>query len=241
MVVSPHFDDAALGAAHLLTSYPGSTVITVLAGRPPAYPDQVTDWDAAGGFASGDDVVGVRQEEDRAAMASMGATPVWLDFPDHQYLTADQRPTAGRGGPRPAAGPSVAAAPDVGVPAHGPGQSRPCADPRRRAGCPGSHGGGAGAMWCGSATRTPATSIFPACWPGGCPSCSGAACGPHLRWCRSSRTWTAKRTAIALYTSQVGPLERDHLLSERLDANIPEQYWRLDASACRLGAPNLVG
>ena len=36
VVVSPHFDDAALGAAHLLATYPGSTVITVLAGRPPA-------------------------------------------------------------------------------------------------------------------------------------------------------------------------------------------------------------
>ena len=33
VVVSPHFDDAALGAAHLLTTYRGSTVITVLAGR----------------------------------------------------------------------------------------------------------------------------------------------------------------------------------------------------------------
>ena len=30
-----------------------------------------------------------------------------------------------------------------------------------------------------------------------------------------------------LYASQVGPLERDHLLSERLAANTPEQYWRL--------------
>ena len=94
VVVSPHFDDAALGAAPLLATYPGSTVITVLAGRPPSYPDEVTSWDAAGGFTSGDDVVGVRQEEDRAAMASMGATPVWLDFSDHQYLSADQRPTA---------------------------------------------------------------------------------------------------------------------------------------------------
>jgi hypothetical protein len=28
--------------------------------------------------------------------------------------------------------------------------------------------------------------------------------------------------------ARVGPLERDHLLSERLAANIPEQYWRLD-------------
>ena len=37
----------------------------------------------------------------------------------------------------------------------------------------------------------------------------------------------AKRTAISKYTSQVAPLERDHQLSERLDANVPEQYWRL--------------
>ncbi len=50
-------------------------MITVLAGRPPAYPDEVTDWDAAGGFRPGDDVVAVRQAEDRAAMASMEATP----------------------------------------------------------------------------------------------------------------------------------------------------------------------
>ena len=32
MVVSPHFDDAALGTAHLLCSYPGSTVVTVCGG-----------------------------------------------------------------------------------------------------------------------------------------------------------------------------------------------------------------
>ena len=38
----------------------------------------------------------------------------------------------------------------------------------------------------------------------------------------------AKRAAIWLYASQVGPLERDHLLSERLAANTPEQYWRLE-------------
>ena len=91
VVVSPHFDDAALGTAHLLGSHPGSTVITVLAGRPPAYPDPVTDWDAAGGFTVGDDVVAVRREEDRAAMAQMGSRPVWLEFSDHQYLAPEQR------------------------------------------------------------------------------------------------------------------------------------------------------
>ena len=39
---------------------------------------------------------------------------------------------------------------------------------------------------------------------------------------------TLKRRAIACYVSQVPPLERDHALSERLDANVPEQYWRLE-------------
>ena len=60
VVVSPHFDDAALGAGHLLASYEDTTVITVLAGRPPAYPDVPSEWDALGGFKAGDDVVAAR-------------------------------------------------------------------------------------------------------------------------------------------------------------------------------------
>ena len=92
VVVSPHFDDAALGAAHLLTTYPGSTVVTVLAGRPPSYPDVPSPWDADGGFGPGDDVVAVRRQEDRAAMAVLEAVPVWLEFPDHQYLAPGERP-----------------------------------------------------------------------------------------------------------------------------------------------------
>ena len=99
VVVSPHFDDAALGAAHLLSSYPGSTVITVLGGRPPAYPPEPTSWDACGGFRPGDDVVAARREEDRAAMACLEASPVWLEFPDHQYLTKEQRPRPAEVGP----------------------------------------------------------------------------------------------------------------------------------------------
>src|SRR5580693_7539495 len=92
VVVSPHFDDAVLGACHLLTTYPGSTAITVLGGRPPAYPPEATDWDACGGFVAGDDVVAARREEDRVAMDYVGATPVWLEFPDHQYLAKQDRP-----------------------------------------------------------------------------------------------------------------------------------------------------
>src|SRR5207247_691039 len=39
-----------------------------------------------GGFLSGDDVVALRREEDRAALAVLGAGPHWLEFSDHQYL-----------------------------------------------------------------------------------------------------------------------------------------------------------
>ena len=91
MVCSPHFDDAALGAAYLLLAHPGSTVVTVYGGRPAAYPEPPSEWDALGGFRSGDDVVALRREEDRAAMRVLGAVPRWFDFVDHQYLAPDER------------------------------------------------------------------------------------------------------------------------------------------------------
>jgi len=226
VVVSPHFDDAALGAAHLLTSHPGSTVVTVLAGWPPAYPDEVTDWDAAGGFKTGDDVVAVRREEDRAAMAAMGADPVWLEFADHQYLTQEQRysPTdvvpalrTAIDDARPTAVflPMGLANPDH-VLTHDAGLLvRAATD------------GDAGApLWFGYEDA-------------GYKHLPGLLAWRIAKLFRSSLWPTpavvpvrpdmdAKRTAIACYASQIGPLERDHLLSERLDGNVPEQYWRLD-------------
>jgi LmbE family N-acetylglucosaminyl deacetylase len=237
VVVSPHFDDAALGAAHLLTSYPGSTVITVLAGRPPAYPQEVTDWDAAGGFASGDDVVGARQVEDGAAMASLGAEPVWLDFPDHQYLDPPDRPTPSDVAPAlqaaiVAAGPSAVflpmglANPDH-VLTHDAGLLVRTAlvDDGTGGGAGGGGTGGGGPVWF-------------------CYEDAGYKHLPGMLAWRVSKLFRSglwptpsvvpvqpdmdrKRAAIMLYTSQVGPLERDHLLSERLAANTPEQYWRL--------------
>ena len=83
VVVSPHFDDAVLGCGQLLSAHPGATVVTVLGGRPESYPEEVTHWDASGGFATGDDVVAARREEDRNALAVLDATSVWLEFSDH--------------------------------------------------------------------------------------------------------------------------------------------------------------
>jgi len=232
VVVSPHFDDAALGAAHLLGTYPGSTVITVLAGRPPAYPEEVTDWDAAGGFVTGDDVVGIRREEDRAAIASLGAEPVWLDFSDHQYLAPPDRPTPNDVAPRlvdalSAVGPTAVFLPmglanpdhvlthDAGLMARetllagagdGPGTGAPtwfCYEDAGYKHLPGMLAWRVAKLFRGGLWPTPA--VVPV--------------QPDM---------DAKRTAIWLYASQIGPLERDHLLSERLAANTPEQYWRLE-------------
>ena len=94
VVVSPHFDDAVQGAGYLLAGHPGTTVVTVFGGRPPTYPEPPSEWDALGGFRSGDDVVALRREEDAAALAVVGAGHVWLEFPDHQYLSPDERPSA---------------------------------------------------------------------------------------------------------------------------------------------------
>src|ERR1700677_1026279 len=88
-----------MGAGHLLASYPDTTVITVLAGRPPAYPEVPSEWDALGGFKSGDDVVAARRLEDLAAMDVLESDHRWLEFPDHQYLEPADRPTPADGAP----------------------------------------------------------------------------------------------------------------------------------------------
>jgi LmbE family N-acetylglucosaminyl deacetylase len=83
-VLSPHCDDAVLGAGELLAARPGAVVVTVFAGRPAAGAP-LTPWDAAAGFAEGDDVIGIRRAEDRAALALLCAKACWLHFRDAQY------------------------------------------------------------------------------------------------------------------------------------------------------------
>jgi LmbE family N-acetylglucosaminyl deacetylase len=225
VVVSPHFDDAALGAAHLLATYPGSTVITVLAGWPPAYPDEPTSWDACGGFKAGDDVVAARREEDRAAMSYLEATPVWLEFPDHQYLAKEDRPTPDQVAPALEAA-IVAAAPsavffpmglanpdhvlthDAGLKVRdalmesGDAPTWFCYEDHGYKHIPGMLAWRVAKLFKSGTWPTPA--IVPI--------------EPEM---------LRKRAAIDLYKSQLPPLQRDHALDDRLDANVPEQFWRL--------------
>jgi len=86
VIVSPHLDDSVLGCSYLMAAQPGVTVITVFAGRPEEYPNPMERWDTVCGFEYGDEVHVARRAEDAAALATLDANPVWLDFVEHQYL-----------------------------------------------------------------------------------------------------------------------------------------------------------
>jgi LmbE family N-acetylglucosaminyl deacetylase len=221
LVVSPHFDDAVLGASSVLARHPGSTVVTVLGGRPPAYPAEPTWWDALGGFVAGDDVVALRREEDRAAMATLTAQPVWLEFADHQYLPKADRPTPEQVAPALeeailAAGPTSVffpfglANPDHDlthraarlVLARHPDLAWYCYEDGGYANIPGLLAWRIAALFRSGLWPTPA--VVPV--------------EPSI---------DRKRAALECYRSQLPPLRADHLLDARLDAPAPEQFWRL--------------
>jgi LmbE family N-acetylglucosaminyl deacetylase len=88
VVVSPHLDDAALslGAAVSHASRTGARVrvLTVFAGDPDSEA-AAGPWDERAGFRTAGEAARTRREEDRRACAILGAEPVWLPYPDHQY------------------------------------------------------------------------------------------------------------------------------------------------------------
>jgi len=221
VVVSPHFDDAAMGAGHLLASYPDTTVVTVLAGRPPSYPEEPSEWDALGGFVAGDDVVAVRREEDVAAMAILEAGYRWLDFADHQYLRPEDRPkpaevapvlgaTLGELDPTAVFFPMGLGNPDH-VMVHEASLLVREEQPEREWFCYEDHGY---KHIPGLLAWRVAKLLRAHPWP-------TPAIVPHVP------DEQRKRRAIWAYTSQIPPLERDHALSARMEGRVPEQFWRL--------------
>jgi LmbE family N-acetylglucosaminyl deacetylase len=223
VVVSPHFDDAAMGAGHLLGSYEHTTVITVLAGRPPAYPEVVSDWDALGGFRPGDDVVAARRLEDQAAMAVLESEYRWLEFSDHQYLEPPDRPTPDQVAPVLAEAlaelnpTSVFVPMGLGNPDHVMVHEASLLVRQRQPDpvwfCYEDHGykhiPGLLAWRVAKLLRS-----HP--WP-------TPAIVPHVP------DEERKRQAIWCYTSQIPPLEQDHALTARMEGRVPEQFWRLAA------------
>ncbi len=221
LVVSPHFDDAALGAAHLLGACAGSTVVTVYGGPPARYPDPPSEWDALGGFRAGDDVVALRREEDRRAMDVLGARPVWMEFVDHQYLLPEERVSAD----------TVAVELERVIDGIGPTSvflPMGLANPDHVV----THDAGVSIAW-----RREDITWF-------CYEDSGYKHIPGLLAWRVAKLFRSdlwptpavipavpdpklKRAAIECYVSQLPPLNRDHGLEARLDAEVPEQHWRL--------------
>jgi LmbE family N-acetylglucosaminyl deacetylase len=222
VVVSPHFDDAAMGAGHLLASYPDTTVITVLAGRPPVYPEVPSEWDALGGFKAGDDVVAARRQEDLAAMAVLESDHRWLEFSDHQYLAPPERPQPADVAPVLANAisdidpTSVFVPMGLGNPDHVMVHEASLLVreqlPDRLWFCYEDHGykhiPGLLAWRVAKLLRS-----HP--WP-------TPAIVPHVP------DEERKRRAIWCYTSQIPPLEQDHALTARMEGRVPEQFWRLD-------------
>jgi LmbE family N-acetylglucosaminyl deacetylase len=85
LVVSTHFDDAALSLAHVLQrAAERATVLTVCGGVPPR-DLAVSDWDARSGFASPSEAARMRGLEDACACAVTGARRVRLRHLDAPY------------------------------------------------------------------------------------------------------------------------------------------------------------
>jgi LmbE family N-acetylglucosaminyl deacetylase len=224
LAVSPHFDDVAMGAGLMLIRHAETSrtaVVTVFGGPPKAYPDPPTEWDALGGFRSGDDVVATRREEDRAAMAVLAADPIWLDFVDHQYLDPADRATPADIAsallpvidslqptavfiPMGLANPDHVAAHEAGLIAR---EQR--SDP----------------AW--FAYEDHGYKHLPGMLAWRVSKLFRAGLWPTPALVPIDLDESRKRQSIWCYTSQIPPLERDHALSERLDVHAPEQFWRL--------------
>ncbi len=89
LFISTHLDDVVLSCASLVERHPGSTVVTVLAGAPDEEHDGYNA--LATGKAYAPDAVRVRKDEDEAALSSLGATPLWLDFLDGDFTRRPER------------------------------------------------------------------------------------------------------------------------------------------------------
>lgn len=85
IVLSPHFDDAALSCGQLMAGRPDVVVVTAFTGTPNRT-RMLTSYDKDCGFHSAGQAMLARRLEDRAAMDVMEAAPgVHLGLLDNQY------------------------------------------------------------------------------------------------------------------------------------------------------------
>lgn len=227
VVISPHFDDAVLSCGRLLAAVRPATVVTVTGGdRRDGY-DEVTWWDALGGFRPGDDVVATRRAEDVEALAVLGCTSTYLHFTDHQYdkphPAAERPPVA-----------EVAAAIEAKLDELTPsavfvpiGLANPdhvmtgdacLLVAQRRLGDWAwfAYAEAGYAHIPGLLTHRTARAMRAGLWPTPAP----VAVDGHL---------ADKVAALRCYRTQIGPLTHDWGLDLGKSPAVPESYWRLDA------------
>jgi LmbE family N-acetylglucosaminyl deacetylase len=86
IVISTHFDDAALSVSGFLARQAAATAIVTVFGGLPASTDKASGWDSQCGFDSAADAARSRQREDALACQILGADQVMLPYPDTPYL-----------------------------------------------------------------------------------------------------------------------------------------------------------
>jgi LmbE family N-acetylglucosaminyl deacetylase len=87
LFLSPHFDDVALscGGTAAEAAAGGQVVVaTIFAGQPPGELNAFARWQHDR-WGTHDGAVDRRRDEDAAAMRALGASAIWLDFPDAIY------------------------------------------------------------------------------------------------------------------------------------------------------------
>lgn len=226
LVVSPHLDDAVISCGQFLAAHRGTRVATVFAGVPARYADEPSAWSVLCGFGPGDDVQSLRRAEDAAALDSLGAEPVWLDFLESMFLDEGVSVEVGDVADALEAlvddvDPTIVLAPlGLANPEHVLTHDA-AMDLRRRC-----REAGRDVAWVcyqdvayhhipGQLAWRVSGLFRSAHWP----TPVAMPVDPDPR---------AKRAAIALYPSQVRGLEADWGLWRRIDAPTPEQYWRIE-------------
>lgn len=95
LLISPHFDDAVLSAGQYMAGLKGKCdVLTVFSNIPTGMlKDYLTSYDQSCGFNTSEDAMVVRQQEDEAALAILGAESLYLGCLDSQYEGGDTKET----------------------------------------------------------------------------------------------------------------------------------------------------
>lgn len=84
LLLSPHYDDAVLGAGQFMAGRPDVEVVTIFNWRSSDANVQTT-YDAKCGFSTADEAVHARKAENEAALALLKATSIDVNVPDAQY------------------------------------------------------------------------------------------------------------------------------------------------------------